>query len=170
LLLCRQPKRFGDSENSQIPAKNGFLPYKKIPESAAYNIAIVVERPDKSTAFREEMGRTKLEREDRLWRAVELHRLPTDHPLCITVTDGWLAGQQHMPCAILGPSSHGKLFPIVPVAEVVKWTREVSEPQKFADMETERRRAADEAARLRNWEASEAGRLEKLEKQLATMK
>jgi hypothetical protein len=135
-----------------------------------FNLPGMVEKPDRSTAFREEIGRTIMTREDRLWAAIQLSRLAPDHPLHQRITDGWKGGELEQPSAVLGPCYAGKPAAFVAVADVVRWTEDMRAPQRWQEMESERRKAADEAARQRGWEASERGRLERIEKELATLK
>jgi hypothetical protein len=135
-----------------------------------FDIPSMVEKPDRSTVFREEIGRTIRVREDRLWAAVQLSRLSPDHPLHQRITDGWRGGELERPSAVLGPCYAGKPAAFVAVADVMRWTEEWRAPQRYEEMVTEQRRKADEAERQRAYERTEHARLEKIEKVLAAMK
>jgi hypothetical protein len=89
-----------DSQHRLISTQN--LPY------FVFDIPGTVEKPDRSTAFREESGRTITVREDRLWGAVQLYRLADEHPLRQRITDGWKGGELELPSAVIGPCYGGK--------------------------------------------------------------
>jgi hypothetical protein len=83
--------------------------------------------------------------------------------------DGWRGGESGRPSAILGPCFAGKPALFVAVADVVRRTEDWRAPQRYEEMVTEQRRKADEEECRRNYEASERGRLEKIENELAAI-
>ncbi|HEY7311894.1 MAG TPA: hypothetical protein VH643_21195 [Gemmataceae bacterium] len=105
-----------------------------------------------------------------VWAAVELSRLPIDHPLRMTIADGWRNTNAGLPCAVLGPTVSGRPAPLLAVAAVARWTEDMRAPQRWEEMERERRRRADEAERERFEAATERGRLGRIEKELAAMR
>jgi hypothetical protein len=134
-----------------------------------FNIPGIVEKMDRSHVV-ESLNRPMLVRQDRYWAAVQLYRLPSDHVLRQRIADGWRGGELERPSAVLGPCYGGKPAAFVAVADVLRWTADLREPQRYQEMVEERKRLADEAERQRQHEQSERGRLERIEKELASLK